>query len=158
MNRVRAAGFTLIELLIVVGIIGLLAAAFLPDLLKGKETANIEADKANLRQFAQWFETARTRRAIPSEGGHAFLLSLWTKDLIDHSTANFDRFFTPGIREFDPHWKELRAMVDRNEKVWTNLADTTTDDTNYAARAKEHIKTMEGFKEAWAANDNEGAW
>jgi prepilin-type N-terminal cleavage/methylation domain-containing protein/prepilin-type processing-associated H-X9-DG protein len=159
MNRVRAAGFTLIELLIVVGIIGLLAAAFLPDLLAGKETANIEADKANMRQFAQWLEMSKSRnRGLPTEGGHGFLLTLWTKELIDHSPANFDRFFTPGIREEDNQWKALRPQVERNEKIWTSLADTTTEDTNYAARAKEHLKGMTAYTEAWMANDNEGVW
>jgi len=34
-------GFTLIELLVVIGILGLLAAAFLPDLIGGRDTANI---------------------------------------------------------------------------------------------------------------------
>jgi len=41
-------GFTLIELLVVIGILGLLAAAFLPDLIGGRDTANIT--ETGLRQ------------------------------------------------------------------------------------------------------------
>lgn len=161
MQRIRAAGFTLIELLIVVSIVGLLAAAFLPDLLAGRETANIAADSKNLQQHYQWLEIYKGPQKVghlPTEGGHKFLLDGWVKQVIEHTPENLERFFTPGLREEDPHYIELRKRVLNKEPIWTSLREVGPEDTHYAARAKEHIKGMSSGNEAWAANDNEGGW
>lgn len=48
----RDHGFTLIELLIVIAILGVLAASFLPDLLGAKESANEQTTLANLNRLA----------------------------------------------------------------------------------------------------------
>ena len=99
MTAIKSAGFTLIELLIVVAIIGLLAVAFVPDLLSGRTTAYIAADQANLRQHSTWIELYKNKRKrFPTEGGHKFILSLWTTPgRIPHTEESFDRFWTPGL-------------------------------------------------------------
>jgi prepilin-type N-terminal cleavage/methylation domain-containing protein len=50
--------FTLIEVMIVVGVISLLAAIAIPNLISMKRTANETAAKANLRSLASAAETA----------------------------------------------------------------------------------------------------
>lgn len=161
MPHPRPAGFTLIELLIVVSIIGLLAAAFLPDLLAGRETAHIAADSKNLSQQYQWLQIYSSPQKVghlPTEGGHKFLLDVWVKQVIEHTPENLERYFTPGLREQDPHYIELRQRLMRGEKIWSSLREVSTDDTHYAARDKQYIKGMNSGTEAWAANDNEGGW
>ncbi|MEC7585096.1 MAG: type II secretion system protein [Planctomycetota bacterium] len=159
MNAIRAAGFTLIELLIVVSIIGLLAAAFLPDLLSSKASANVAADGANLSQQYKWLETYKQKlKRYPSAGGHKFLLDLWVRKVVDHTQENFDRFWTPGLREQDPRYAELRPLVQRQEVIWEDLDSLTSEDTHYAARAREHLLGMNKANEVWVATDNEIDW
>lgn len=54
-------GFTLIELMVVIAIIGLLIAIVVPDLIKTREEATIEATKASLRGIQSALELYYTR-------------------------------------------------------------------------------------------------
>jgi len=54
----RDQAFTLVEIMMVVGIISLLAAIAIPNLISMKRTANESAAKANIRSLASAAETA----------------------------------------------------------------------------------------------------
>ena len=50
-NTSRKSGFTLVEIMIVVAIIGLLAAIAIPNFIKARENAQVNACIANLKQI-----------------------------------------------------------------------------------------------------------
>ena len=60
MTRTRARGFTLVEIMIVVAIIALLAAIAIPNVLRGRTTANESAAIGNLRALVSSLEMARS--------------------------------------------------------------------------------------------------
>jgi prepilin-type N-terminal cleavage/methylation domain-containing protein len=158
--RARAAGFTLIELLIVIGILGALAAVIVPLLADSRGAADVALDEMQLRQSHALWLTNYARQhngALPPHGGHQFVLATW-KD-VDQTAESLDRYFTPGARDNDPRYQDLRLRLLRGEKIWQDLEQCTADDTTYCGRAKEHLKTATlSGNEAWMANSNHDMW
>lgn len=159
--RRSQSGFTLIELLIVISIIGTLAAVLLPRVLETRAAANASSDALQLRTHYQWLEIYKRahRGALPTAGGHKFVLSTWTSKIFDHTQENLDLYFSPGTRDTDGHYQEQRQLMSRDDDPWPDLASVTSEDTHYCGRAKKHMRSAtQSAKEAWMATDNEGVW
>lgn len=159
--RRSQSGFTLIELLIVISIIGTLAAVLLPRILETRAAANASNDALQMRTHYQWFEIYKRahRGALPTAGGHKFVLSTWTSKIFDHTQENLDMYFSPGTRDTDGHYQTQRQLMAKGDDPWPDLASVTSADTHYCGRAKKHMRSAtQSAKEAWMATDNEGVW
>jgi len=136
MRRAVQSGFTLIELLIVVGIIGLLSAVLVPQLLETKAVILARAEEGQLKKLGTFFTIykARNKESLPVEGGHKLLLALWTSKVMNHTEENFGFFWTPESQ--DPVFLEKRAMVSKGEDPWPTLGAParTTPTTPVAPR------------------------
>lgn len=159
--RRSQSGFTLIELLIVISIIGTLAAVLLPAILESRGAANSEADRQQLRKHYTWLEIYKSKHkgGLPGEGGYKFVLSTWTSKIFDHTEENLDFYFTPGSRDDDPDYRQVRGMMELQEDPWPDLGSTTSLDTHYVGRARKYLRGA-GNKatNALMATDNEGQW
>ena len=78
MKRSAERGFTLVEIMIVVAIIALLAAIAIPNVLRGRTTANESAAIGNLRALVSSLEMARSvNSAYPQPDGAAFVVAMY---------------------------------------------------------------------------------
>jgi prepilin-type processing-associated H-X9-DG protein len=92
------------------------------------------------------------------QGGHKFVLATWTSGVVQHTEENLAKYFVPGARDNDPAYTEKREMLRNGEKPMTDLKSCTSEDTHYAGRARQHLKTANAAGEALMADDNEGGW
>jgi len=140
----------------VIGIIGLLAATLLPAILGAKESTNISVDQMQLRKHHYWIELYRTKyKSYPREGGCKFVLDTWVRPgVVEHTEQNFAFYFNPRTRAENDTFNELsKGDLD---KLWSDLAQVNSQDTDYAGRAKEWKKDLaDSGREAMMADDNE---
>lgn len=85
MTRRDERGFTLVEIMIVVSIIALLAAIAIPNVLRGRTTANESAAIGNLRALVSSLEMYRSvNNAYPANGAAA-----WQDDMYVNADPDF---------------------------------------------------------------------
>ena len=86
-TRQRQLGFSLVELLIVVGIIGIISAIAIPNLIASKRSANEASAISTMRLI---FSTQSTYRATQGSGSYGDFGTLETAGLIDPVVAASD--------------------------------------------------------------------
>src|SRR3989338_5743063 len=92
-------GFTLVEIMIVVAIIALLAAIAIPNVLRGRTTANESAAIGNLRALSSSLEMYRSvNNVYPLDvAGNTWLLVMYTNANPDFGPPSFSSPLTrPG--------------------------------------------------------------
>jgi len=87
MNRSTERGFTLVEIMIVVAIIALLAAIAIPNVLRGRTSANESAAVGNIRALVSSLEMYRS---VNNSYPDAFRGDMYTAATPDFGPPSFD--------------------------------------------------------------------
>lgn len=125
------AGFTLIELLLVIGILGLLAAALLAGLSDGTEAAHRGIDRIKLRRmYDQMLITRDTGAPLPPRGGAELAYYPWVAGTIERSPTNLELRFAAG--SVNPRRQQLLAGDTR--ELFDSYDEITSADTDFAGR------------------------
>ena len=97
MRRSTERGFTLVEIMIVVAIIALLAAIAIPNVLRGRTTANESAAIGNMRAIISSLEMFRSvNNVYPNNAANAFRTALYGADCVA-ATAPVPDFGPPSF-------------------------------------------------------------
>ena len=132
MTEFAKRGFTLVEIMIVVAIIALLAAIAIPNVLRGRTTANETAAIGNLRALVGALEMYRSvYNEYPIN---------WTVDLYDNATPSFG----PGM--FDKDTQSPDAV--KVQGFFYNYSRTSGQ--TYFLNAHPEIIDRTGTRSFWA--------
>lgn len=155
----RGRGWALARFVGIVVVPCIAIGLLLPDQIDNQRRPVMAWDRANLMRLYMWLviEQQRSDR-LPIEGGHCLLLQLWTSGILEPTPENLRCFFNPGRRGRDPHYRELRARLLRGERIWADLAQTTSHDTHYAALATPFLAHLFDKDQVIAADDCEDGW
>ena len=120
MKRQSEQGFTLVEIMIVVAIIALLAAIAIPNVLRGRTTANESAAIGNMRAVLSSLEMFRSvNNVYPNNVANQFRTSLYGADCVA-ATAPVPDFGPPSFCIADG------ATVQGYNWTYTGVAAGTT--------------------------------
>ena len=110
MNRSAQRGFTLVEIMIVVAIIALLAAIAIPNVLRGRTTANESAAIGNLRALVSSLEMYRS---VYQEYPAAWKVDMYTTPDPDFGPPSFnlDLATKQSVQGYDYTYARLTAQT-----------------------------------------------
>ena len=109
MKRSVERGFTLVEIMIVVAIIALLAAIAIPNVLRGRATANETASIGNVRALISSLEMYRSVYQAYPQNAASWQTSLYTNINPPFGPPSFDIVMTgagPAVQGFQYRYSE----------------------------------------------------
>jgi prepilin-type N-terminal cleavage/methylation domain-containing protein len=96
-KRASGRGFTLLEMMVVIMIIGILSTALIVQLPEMIDNSKLTASEANMKNIFLSLQTYQTNHNgnWPRSQGIKFLLTPWKENMIEHTEAKANMFFSP---------------------------------------------------------------